>query len=99
MKISVKIVACVVFLSILVSVPSALAQSDKIVGVWRITEARLFAQPDQNQEETIIKNHRPGILIFTRDHFSWVDVHGEPVADLPQEPTLAQFAAAFNHDG
>lgn len=96
MKTAVKVVACTVFLYILVAVPSAWAQADKVVGVWRITEAKIFAQPDQNQEETIIKDHRPGILIFTRNHFSWVDVHGEPAPDLPEDPTLANFSAAFN---
>jgi hypothetical protein len=96
MKTSAKVIACLVCLAVLVSIPCALAQADKLVGVWRITEARLFAQPDQDQEETVIKNHRPGILIFTRNHFSWVDVHGEPAPDLPEEPDLAHFSAAFN---
>ena len=46
--------------------------------------------------ETVIKNHRPGILIFTKHHFSWVDVHGDPAPELPEEATLAYFSAAFN---
>ena len=69
---------------------------NELVGVWRITEARTFAQPDEGIEEQVSKDHRPGILIFTNNYFSWVDVHGDPVPDLPEEPTDAQLAAAYN---
>jgi hypothetical protein len=96
MKTPSKAMVCAVFLISLMAVPSVFAQPDKLVGVWRITEAKIFAQPDRNLEETVITNHRPGMFIFTRNHFSWVDVHGEPAPDLPDEPDLATFAAAFN---
>lgn len=92
----VKVIVCTVFLVSLMAVPSVFAQADKLVGVWQISGAKIFAQPEQNLEETVIKDPRPGLLIFTRNHFSWVDVHGEPAPDMPDQPDLAYFSAAFN---
>jgi hypothetical protein len=91
MKRSFIAVICMVSFAFLSAVPSALAQADKLVGVWRIAEAETLGKNPQK-----IKNPRPGILIFTRNHFSWVDVHGNPAPDLPEPPTLAYFAAAFD---
>ena len=90
MKTRVRVIACMASLAILMTVPSALAQAGKLVGVWKITEAETFGNNPQK-----IKDPRPGILIFTRNHFSWVDVHGNPAPELPENPTLANFAAAF----
>jgi len=96
MKALLKAASYMVILAVLVFAPSTLAQANKLMGVWKITEARV-AQPNQNKEPTEIKNPRPGIIIFTRNHFSWVDNHGEPLPDLQEKnPDLAYFAAAFN---
>jgi hypothetical protein len=91
MKRSFTVIVCTVSFAFLLSVPSAPAQAGKLVGVWRIAQAETFGKNPQK-----IQNPRPGILIFTRNHFSWVDVHGDPAPDLPKPPTLAYFAAAFD---
>jgi hypothetical protein len=82
-------------IAVLVSVPSVLAQADKLIGVWNITEAEIIPTPDQNQKPTVIKNPQPGIVIFTKNHFSWVHVPRGSNYDLPENPTLANFAADF----
>jgi hypothetical protein len=97
MKEPFKAASCVVILALLVFAPSTLAQANKLVGVWKITEARVVPPPDQNKKPTDVKDPRPGIIIFTRNHFSWVDNHGEPLPELQEKnPDLAYFAAAFN---
>jgi hypothetical protein len=97
MKASFKAASCMVILTMLVFVPSALAQANKLVGVWKITEARIVPPPDQKRKPTEIKDPQPGIIIFTKNHFSWVDNHGKPLPDLQEEnPDVAYFATAFN---
>jgi hypothetical protein len=97
MKAALKAISYVAILAILALAPAALAQASKLVGVWKITEATAVSQSDQNQKPTEIKNPRPGIIIFTRNHFSWVDNHGEPLPDLQEKnPDLAYFGTAFN---
>jgi hypothetical protein len=85
------------FMATLVFVPSISAQPGKLIGVWKITEARIVPPEGRNQESRDITNYRPGIIIFTRNHFSWVDSHGQPLPNLQEEdPNVAYFAAAFN---
>lgn len=92
MKTRIRIIAGMVSLAILVTAPSILAQSDKLVGVWKIAEAETFGNNPQK-----IEDPQPGILIFTRNHFSWVDNHGAPLPEIQdKKPTLAYFAAAFD---
>ena len=95
MKTSAKVVFCVLCIAVLVSIPSVLAQADKLIGVWRITESRIIPKSGRNQKPVVIKNPQPGIFIFTRNHFSWVNVPRDPDSDLPEDPTLAEFAADF----
>jgi hypothetical protein len=38
MKTSVRITACVMLLTVLAAAPSAMAQADKLIGVWKLTE-------------------------------------------------------------
>ena len=97
MKAPIKTASYIIILAMLVTIPSALAQADKLIGVWKITEARVVFPADQNKKSTELKNPRPGIIIFTRNHFSWVDNHGEPLPDLQEKnPDLAYFATSFN---
>jgi hypothetical protein len=68
-----------------------------LIGVWRITEAKIVPPSDQKQKPMEIKNYRPGIIIFTKSHFSWVNNHGAPLPDLQEEdPNVAYFATSFN---
>ena len=97
MKETLKAAFCIVILAALVFAPFTFAQANKLMGVWKITEARVVPPPDQHKEPTEIQDPRPGILIFTRNHFSWVDNHGEPLPDLQEDnPYVAYFATAFN---
>ena len=97
MKAPFRNASILVFLTTLLFVPSISAQAGKLIGVWKITEARIVPPEGRNQESTEIKNYRPGIIIFTRNHFSWVDSHGQPLPNLQEEdPNVAYFATAFN---
>ena len=97
MKTPIRAVACMVFLALLIVAPSTFAQGSKLVGVWKITEARSVPPSDQNGQPRELKNYRPGIIIFTKSHFSWVDNHGEPLPDLQEkDPNVAYFATSFD---
>lgn len=97
MKAPLKAASFMVILSMLVFAPSIFAQADKLIGVWKITEARVVPQAGQKTAPREIKDPQPGIIIFTRNHFSWVDNHGGPLPELQdKDPDLAYFATAFN---
>jgi hypothetical protein len=97
MKAPLKAASYMVILAVLFFAPSTFSQANKLMGVWKITEARVVPPPDQNGKPTEIKDPRPGIIIFTRNHFSWVDNHGKPLPDLQEKnPDVAYFATAFN---
>jgi hypothetical protein len=97
MKAPLKAASFMVILSLLIFAPSISAQANKLIGVWKITEARVVPQSGRKTAPREIKDPQPGILIFTRNHFSWVDNHGEPLPDLQdKDPDLAYFATAFN---
>ncbi len=97
MKAPLKAASYTVILAMLLFAPSTFAQANQLVGVWKVTEARIVPLPDQKKAPTEIKAPRPGIIIFTRNHFSWVDNHGEPLPDLQEKnPDLAYFGTAFN---
>ena len=104
---SVKVIAFLVFLIALLAVSCGSPQTTEsetaavenelaapeheVVGVWKFIAAEVFGE----NAETIT-DIRPSILIFTPKYFSWIDVHGEHAPDLPDEPTDAQLAAAYN---
>ncbi len=97
MKVPHKAASFAVILAVLVFAPLTFAQVKKLIGVWKIMEARVVPLPDQKKAPTEIKDPRPGIIIFTRNHFSWVDNHGKPLPDLQEkDPDLAYFATSFN---
>ena len=91
MKISLKVVACMAALAVLMVVQSASAQN-KLEGVWKMTEVT-FTGPNART----ITGTQPGFLIITKKHFSMVGVQGDkPQPDLPQQgATDAQKVAAW----
>ena len=97
MKTPPKAASYMAVLALLVFALAGFAQANKLMGVWKIVEARVAAPPDRKKAPAEIKDPRPGIMIFTRNHFSWVDNHGNPLPDLQgQNPDVAYFATAFN---
>ena len=92
-----KTVSYIVLLAMVLCVPCVSAQDNKLIGVWKITDARTIPASDQNQKPKEIRNYRPEIMIFTKSIFSWVDNHGEALPDLQEEnPNVAYFATAFD---
>jgi hypothetical protein len=89
MKTSLKAIACMVALAVLVTVQSAAAKG-KLEGVWKITEVNISGSKP-------ITGTNPSLMIFTKKHFSFMAVTGnKPRSDLPQkEATDAQKAAAW----
>lgn len=69
MKTRVRVIACIVSLAFLVAVPSAMAQADKLIGVWKVTEVKVPAVPERNLKARTITNPQPAIDIFTEKHF------------------------------
>ena len=96
MKTRIRIIACMVSLAFLVAVPSAMAQADKLIGVWKVTQVKYPADPEQNLDAYTDKSPQPRLWIFTKKHYSWMEVRGfEPRPDLPEEPTDSQIAEAY----
>jgi hypothetical protein len=95
MKMLFKPALCTLCFAVLASVPSLSAQTDILIGVWRVTESRLTSLSNPHKNPVIIKDPWPGAMIFTKRHFSWVDAHDNPNADLPKDPALADYAADF----
>ena len=85
------VVACMVFL---LAVPSALAQADKLVGVWKLTEFGPPVIPAMKREADT--NPQPEIWIFTQKYCSIMGAIGEKLRpDLPEDPTEAQLLEAW----
>jgi hypothetical protein len=105
MKASLRVIACMAALAILMVVQSASAQVKKAVpgkvvaqgmvqGVWKITE---FSMSDPSAGTTITTTAQPSIFIFTKKNYSIMYVSSDrPRPDLPlQDPTDAQKLAAW----
>ena len=94
MKSYIKIVACTTILISLIVVSSESAVANKnLVGVWKIMEVtvnRAGQKPETN------KDHLPGVVIYTKNYFSWIDFHGEALPELPEKASDEQVAAVFN---
>ena len=92
MKISFKIATCIIFLTILLSVPPAMAQVKKLMGVWKLTEV-ITTGPDarviSNVQSMVsfVNERHMGILGFLSD---------KPMPELPKNPTDAQLVATLN---
>ena len=99
MKTSLKVIACMAALAVLVTVQSAAAQG-KLQGVWKLTEVT-FTGPNAGTVTPV----EPGIWIFAKKHSCFVAVTGDkPRPALPQKDatdvqkvaTWTQFLAAAN---
>jgi hypothetical protein len=83
MKTSLKVIACMAALSVLMVVQSASAQS-KLEGVWRVTEVTFTGQ---NAGKITVAASHPNLLIFTKKHFSFLNIASTTATrpDLPQQ--------------
>ena len=91
MKASLKVIACMAALAVLIVVQSAAAQS-KLEGVWKVTEASMSGP---NGFKTT--NPQPNLWVFTKKHFSTVAVTSDkprPVQPL-EKATDAQKVAVW----
>jgi hypothetical protein len=92
MKTSVRIPIYIIFLIILLHVPSAMAQADKLIGVWKLTEV-VTTGPDAR----VISNVQSMISFVNRKHMGILGfLSDKPLPELPQNPTDAQLVATLN---
>jgi hypothetical protein len=91
MKTSLKVIAFMAALAVLVTVQSAAAQG-KLQGVWKVTEVTLTGPNARTITVT-----QPSLYIFTKKHFCFAEIRGEkPQPDLPQkDATDAQKVATW----
>ena len=92
MKTSLKVIACIAALGVLMVVQSASAQG-KLEGVWKVTEASMSG-PNGFKNT----NPQPNLWVFTKKHFSTVAVTSDkprPVQPL-EKATDAQKVAAWD---
>ena len=91
MKTSIKIIACIVSFAFLLVVPSAMAQADKLIGVWRPVE---IVETDLNIPG--IANGGPDAYIIFTEKYRFVVGSRVPERQaLPESPTDSQFVAAW----
>jgi hypothetical protein len=99
MKTSVKLVSCLLLFILLMTIScsspqttenKSVAPENELVGVWKLTEV-ILTGPDART----ITVTTPNLLIYTKKHFSYIEVAG-PRPDLPQKgATDAQKVAAW----
>ena len=90
MKTSLKVIACMAALAVLMVVQSASAQG-KLEGVWKLTQV---TQTGPNAGTTT--NPQPFFLIFTKKYVSQNGIRGDkPQPDLPKNATDAQKVATW----
>ena len=92
MKPPAKIVACIVFLSVLFTVSSALAQAGKLIGVWKLVE---YVETSPNA--VTITNGPLQIAIFTKKYMMVMGNGSVTRPELPENATDAQKVAAWEH--
>ena len=96
MKAHVRIVACMVSFTFLLAVPSALAQADKLVGVWKLIEVQYPEFPGAGPNPLSATKPQPSIAVFTKKHFSMTLITGkEPRLDTLKDPTKEQLVELF----
>jgi hypothetical protein len=90
MKTRVGIIACMISFAFLLAVPSALAQADKLIGVWKFTG---FQSPVPAITTT---NPQPSITIFTNKYFGIMMVSGEkPRPEVLKDSTVLTFLVPY----
>lgn len=86
----VNFIACMVSFAFLLALPSALAQADKLIGVWKLIEVQ-YPVPSMTKTKP-----QPSIAIFTKKHFSMTMITGdEPRPVLPKDATEEQLRKAL----
>ena len=92
MNTSVKIVACIVFLSVLFTVPSALAQADMLIGVWKLAELVDTDLDISETEKEVVADYH---MVFTKKYRFVVGSRIPNRQELPESPTDSQLLAAW----
>lgn len=65
-----------------------------VIGVWKLTEVKVPQIGDIDAQT--ITNPQPALYIFTKKHYSRMEVTGgKPRPNLPEEPTDTQIAEAY----
>lgn len=86
MKKSLIVTACMVSFALLLAAPAALAQADKLIGVWRVTEISYSGEYART-----ITTPQPGLWFFTKNHYSWqVIVSDKPRPNLQMPDATAE---------
>jgi hypothetical protein len=94
MKTRVGIIACMISFAFLLTAPSALAQADKLIGVWKLVEVKLPQMGDRDAQT--MANPQPSLIIFTKKYYSLVEVRGDKARpDLPENATAEQIAGSI----
>jgi hypothetical protein len=93
MKTSLKVVACMAALAVLMVVQSASAQG-KLEGVWRITEVTTGGE---NSFKIAVADTHPNLLIISKKYFCFFNLTTPTRPDLPKQgATAAQAVAAWS---
>jgi hypothetical protein len=91
MKTSLKAIAFMAALAVLMTIQSAVAQA-RLEGVWKITEVTL-SRP--NGEKITAPQAQPNLIIFTKRYYSLVSVAADkPRPDLALDALLLQIPAS-----
>ena len=104
MRTSVKVVACLLFFTLLMTVScnspqtaenKSVAPENELVGAWRLTEVTIPGDPPTNIS---VSPTHPSLMIFTGKHFSFMNIMSADGTrpGVPQEgATDAEKAAAW----
>ena len=104
MKTSVKVVSCLLFFTLLVTLScnspqttenESVAPANPLVGVWRLIEVSI---PGESPTDITVSPTHPNLMIFTGKHFSFMNIMSADGTrpDLPREgATAAQIVAAL----
>lgn len=94
MKTYIRVITCVVFMTLLMAIQSASAQANKLVGVWQLSEV-IYTGPNARTVK-IPPNVQTQIAIFTKKYMTIVGIREKSSRpELPQNATDAQKVAAW----
>jgi len=95
------VVACMVSLAVLVAVPSALAQADKLIGVWKAAEIvdTDVNIPEMAKAKGLVMDEKGPMMdvymVFTKKYRFVVGSVMPNRKELPENPTASQLVAAW----